>query len=116
MKIYLATPVNGRVEATLEEKRKASYHRVCHLKVALKRLYPDAEFHSSFDEDIAPIEKFSGILPSEAEIMGKCVQRVMECDAVYLDGGWIKSKGCRLEHDTAMIYEKKIMGYEKIVF
>ena len=111
MKIYIATPVNGRVEATLEEKRKAAYHRVCYLKVALKRMYPDAEFHSSFDEDIAPIEKFSGILPSEAEIMGLCVTKVMECDAIYLDSRWWASKGCRLEHQTAFIYGKQILFF-----
>ena len=115
MKVYIATPVNGRPEATIEEKRKAAYHRVCHLKVALKRLMPDAEFHSSFDEDIAPLDieltkKMFGVeLPSEPVIMGKCVQRVMECDALFLDMGWLMSKGCNLEYQTARLYDKQII-------
>ena len=111
MKVYIATPFNGRPEATIEEKRKAAYHRVCHLKVALKRLMPDAEFHSSFDEDIAPITESGKTCWSEPSIMGACVQRVMECDTIYLDKNWYKSKGCRLEYYTADIYAKQIIKY-----
>lgn len=113
-KVYIATPVNGRSEATIEEKRKAAYQRVCHVKVALKRMMPDAEFHSSFDDDIAPIDvgltkrMYGWTLPSEAVIMGKCVQRVMECDAIVMDVGWLKSTGCRIERKVAMSYGKEI--------
>ena len=109
MKVYIATPVNGRPEATIEEKRKAAYHRVCHLRVALKKLMPDAEFHSSFDEDIAPINVPEEYLLPEANIMGRCVQRVMECDAIYMDGKWWSSKGCSVEHYTAKIYNKEVI-------
>ena len=109
MKIYIATPVNGRPEATIEEKRKAAYHRVCNLQEKLRTIYPDAEFHSSFDLDIAPIKSPFEYIPTEAEIMGKCVQRVMECDAIYMDKGWFNSDGCSVEHNTAVVYKKKII-------
>ena len=77
---------------------------------------PDAEFHSSFDEDVAPMDieltkKMFGVeLPSEPIIMGKCVQRVMECDAIYMDKGWFNSDGCSIEHYTAVVYKKKIIS------
>lgn len=109
-KIYIATPVNGRKEETIEGKRAAAHLRVMELKKSLAVRYPDAEFHSSFDNDIAPLDimltkRMYGIgLSPEAVIMGKCVQRVMECDMVVLDYGWNKSKGCRLENATANIY------------
>lgn len=106
MKIYIATPVNGRPEATIEEKRKAAYHRVCNLKEKIRIMYPDAELHSSFDFDIAPIKSPFEDMPTESEIMGKCVQRVMECDAIFLDDDFMKSRGCKLERDAALHYDK----------
>ena len=109
MKIYIATPVNGRPEATIEEKRKVAYNRVCYLQERLRTIYPDAEFHSSFDLDIAPNKSPFEYIPTEAEVMGKCVQRVMECDAIFLDGGWAMSKGCNLEYQTARLYDKQII-------
>lgn len=121
MKIYIATPVNGRSEATLEEKRQAAYKRVCELAVKIAKLMNmRIEVHSAFDEDIAPINvdltrKMYGYkLPSEAVIMGKCVQRVMECDAILLDDGWMESKGCLLEHYAAFDYRKKIFRLENL--
>ena len=54
MKIYIATPVNARKEETLEEKRIAAYNRMCEIRKQIQERFPDAEFHSSFDEHIAP--------------------------------------------------------------
>jgi hypothetical protein len=114
MKIYIATPVNARKEATLEEKRKAAYERIKKLKELLCEMEEEAEFHSSFDDDIAPLDveltrkMFGYELPSEAVIMGRCVQRVMECDMIILDKGWIESNGCNIEASVALIYKKII--------
>ena len=103
--MYIATPVNARKEATLEEKRIAAMYRVMEIiRLALKE-FPDADFHSAFDKDIAPIDKES---PSEAVIMGKCVQRVIECDVVIMDEGWQESRGCFIEYRVAKAYDKEI--------
>lgn len=116
-KVYIATPVNARKEATLEEKRQAAYKRVKHMEYIISKSVNGAEFaefHSAFDEDIAPLnieltKRMYGVtLPSEAVIIGRCVQRVMECDMVVFDYGWTKSKGCKVEHQTAFEYEKEI--------
>lgn len=121
MKIYIATPVNGRKEATLEEKREGAYKRVKELEYKLSKSVNGmefAEFHSSFDSDIAPINveltrKMYGYeLPSEAIIMGKCVQRVMECDAIYMDIFNMDSKGCRIESYVANVYGKMIVNLQ----
>ena len=110
MKIYIATPVNGRSEATLEEKRLAAYYRMCEIRKQLHWKFPDAEFHSSFDEHIAPIrrDRFD-IEWYEATIIGRCVTEVMNCDAILMDWGYEQSKGCTVEHTTALTYGKKII-------
>ena len=108
MKIYIATPVNARKEATLEEKRKAAYKRVDKLRILARRNYPHSEYHSSFESHIAPINADAGLL-NEAAIMGRCVTEVMECDAILMDWGYENSKGCTIEHTTALTYGKKII-------
>ena len=110
-RIYIATPVNARKEAILDEKRAAAYLRVKELEYLICKSVNGAEFsefHSAFDNDIAPLRLSSKELPSEAVIMGKCIQRVMECDMVVFDRGWTSSKGCKVEHQTAFEYEKDI--------
>ena len=116
-KVYIATPVNSRSEATIEEKREAAYKRIKDIEYRLSKavkVYEFAGFHSSFDDDIAPInleltKKMFGMgLPSESVIMGKCVQRVMECDVIVLDNGWSLSRGCQLEKFAALMYGKEI--------
>lgn len=110
MKIYIATPVNARSEATLEKKRQAAFKRVKYIVEQLRKIYPDAEYHSSFDDDIAPMDidltkrMYGCDMPSEPVIMGRCVQRVMECDMVVLDYDWQQSKGCKMENRAAQIY------------
>lgn len=116
-KVYIATPVNSRSEATIEEKREAAYKRIKDMEYRLNKAVKDyefADFHSSFDDDIAPInleltKKMYGMgLPSESVIMGKCVQCVMECDVIVLDNGWSLSRGCQLERFAALMYGKEI--------
>ena len=109
LKIYLATPVNGRQEATLKEKREAAYKRVKEMSELIRRKHPDAELHSSFDDDISPI---GGVVWSEAGIMGLCVMRVMECDMVVMDSGWQVSRGCTVESFVAIQYGKNVLPIE----
>lgn len=106
MKIYIATPVNARKEETLEEKRLAAYYRMCEIRKQIHAKLPNAEFHSSFDEHIAPINK--ECWKTEAMIMGECVTEVMECDMIVLDWGYLDSKDCRVEEFVAMRYGKEV--------
>ena len=55
MQIYIATPVNGRKEKTLAEKRAAAYERVKEMAEYLRRRYPDALFVSGFT--VYPLEQ-----------------------------------------------------------
>ena len=108
-KLYIATPINARPEQTLKEKLFAAKQRIEMLKENLANdiRFKDYEMISTFD------------LPhdddcSEASAVGKCVTAVMESDAVYLDCGWEKSNGCRVEYRTAQIYGKQIYKYNEL--
>jgi nucleoside 2-deoxyribosyltransferase len=110
MKIYLATPVNGRKEKTLHEKMKAALANIQAMAKIVIKAYPDAEFMSSFEiPDIrALVNNHPVALPSEARIMGECVCMVMEADMIVLDDGWECSQGCTVERFVAMQYGKQV--------
>lgn len=106
MKIYIATPVNGRNEGTLEEKQKAAQQRCYALRDEIKKHYPDAEFWSSVTNVVIARK---GLPEREADIMGTCVRHVMLSDIVFLDWGHVYSKGCGVEQFVASTYGKKII-------
>ena len=97
MKLYISTPVNGRDEATFEEKYAAAKARV----EEIKRQFD--EWLSRYD---AVVTTFDINQPgaSEAEAMGRCIQAVLESDEILLDKGWQYSTGCRLELHAARAY------------
>lgn len=105
MKIYLATPVNGRKEETLAEKQEAAMKRLDYIAELVKEFYPDAEC-------INPVRKIltyhKGLMDRESTIMGTCVKMVMDSDMIVLDDGWMSSNGCKLERSAAFIYGKQI--------
>ncbi len=107
-KVYVATPVNGRQEPTRDEKRQAAYRRVVGLKAMLEIDHPDWDMVSSFDV-CAPFGELS-----ESVAMGRCVELLMTCEAIYLDRGWQSSKGCTVEHYVAKRYGLEIYEHDKM--
>ena len=41
--------------------------------------------------------------------MGKDIEALLECDAIYMCEGWQNSKGCMAEFEVARIYGKEII-------
>lgn len=111
MKIYLATPVNGRKEKTLVEKQLAAERRIDEMADFMMKLYPDAEFMSIFN--IIGV-KYHLIDLSEAIIMGACVRMVMESDLVVMDENWRDSRGCWVEQTVAQQYGIRIESYARL--
>lgn len=106
MKLYIATPVNARPEPTFAEKHHAALERVKELK---EKLRTDERF-ARYDEmtsgvEVCPLGGFS-----EARAIGRCVQAVLESDAVYMDEGYRSSKGCMAEFDVARRYGIPVYG------
>lgn len=44
-----------------------------------------------------------------AACMGKCIEEMLRCDAVYFVRGWQSSRGCTAEYETARVYGKEMM-------
>lgn len=44
--------------------------------------------------------------------MGKDIEALLECDAIYLCEGWQNSKGCMAEFEVARIYNKQILFWK----
>jgi hypothetical protein len=109
-RLYIATPINARLERDFTSKYLAAKRRVEELKETIftsdscNRFVEYDEVVSSFD--LNPLGKYS-----EAQAMGRCIEAVMDSDAIYLDQGWKASSGCILEYSTAKIYGKTIIEH-----
>lgn len=92
-KVYLSLPITGR---PLEEARE-------HARVMKEELQLQGY------EVITPFE----INPNNEEpyscLMGRCIETLLECDAVFFCIGWQRSKGCMAEFEIAKIYGKEIL-------
>ena len=101
-KIYISLPITSRKEPTIQGRVRAAEKR-CEL---LKRRIATAEAFAGWEIvtpfDVAPV----GTEKTEAEILGGCVQAVLECDAILLDRDYTESRGARLESEAAAIYGK----------
>ena len=103
-KIYISLPVTSRKEQTIRERVEAAFKR-CELlkrRIAGVDAFKGWEIVTPFD--VAPI----GTTKTEAEIMGGCVQAVLESDAILLDRDYTESKGARLEAEAAALYGKQV--------
>ncbi len=40
--------------------------------------------------------------------MGRDIEALLECDAIFMADGWESSQGCNLEYNAAVIYDKHI--------
>lgn len=106
-RLYIATPINGRKGRNLEEKKEIAHARVRVLKKLLSGApeFQDYEIFSTFD---LPHDGDT----TEARALGDCVTAVLNCDAIYMDHGWLQSKGCNLEYRAAKIYGKTIYYHD----
>ena len=103
-KIYISLPITSRKEQTIRERVEAAFKR-CELlkrRIAVVDAFQGWEIVTPFD--VAPV----GTTKTEAEIMGGCVQAVLESDAILLDRDYTISKGARLEAEAAALYGKQV--------
>ena len=104
-KIYISIPISGHdleeVKAKARKAREWLLYDVFELKKGQRR--PDVI--TPFDVCSEPDKPYS-------YYMGKDIEVLLECDAIYLCEGWQNSKGCMAEFGVARIYGKEIM-FEK---
>ena len=57
-----------------------------------------------------PVKFVEGIdLNDYPKLMGKSIEELLNCDAIYMLNNWQDSKGAKTELNTALIYEKAII-------
>lgn len=103
MKIYIATPIHTRPEENFKSKFLAAMNRAKEMMELFKKnvkIKQGVEFVTTFD--------FNKSDEKESVAMGRCTQAVLDSDAILLDENWMESNGCRIEYQTAVLYEKDI--------
>lgn len=92
-KLYISVPITGRpLEAAKEQAEK------------VKELW-EVIYDVITPFDVNPVQD-----KPYAYYMGKDVEALLNCDAIYMCPGWISSKGCNAEYQIAKIYGLEIFG------
>lgn len=58
---------------------------------------------------VTPFSIVKNVDTPYSEAMGKCIEKLLDCDAIYLCRGWEKSKGCNAELQVALVYGKRVV-------
>lgn len=92
MKIYISIPITGHDI----EKVKARADMIKQL------------ISSEWNDVITPFDVCPEKDKPYSYYMGRDIEALLECDAIYMASGWKKSKGCTLEYNAASLYGKQI--------
>lgn len=90
MKIYISLPITGH---DIEE-------------VEASCIYASGVIQAKGHTPVSPLDVSPDPDASYAEHMGNDIEALLCCDAVLFLDGWRTSRGCRLEHEAATIYDK----------
>lgn len=93
MKIMISQPMKGKTNEQIREERKA-------LVEALER-----EGHEVVD---TVFETAPDNVDMAVYMLGESIKFISKVDAVYFMKGWEKARGCKIEHQVAVEYDKKI--------
>lgn len=92
IKIYISLPITGHDIEEVKSRAKA-----------IKR-----DLSSEWSEVITPFD----VCPEQdlpySFYMGRDIEALLNCDAVFFTKDWESSRGCRLEHAAAEIFSKRI--------
>ena len=98
VKIYISGPITG-IEPELCRARFAAAKK---------------ELHQRGMEPVSPLENG---LPDDApydEHMKRDLEMLANCEIIYMLNGWERSKGCRIEFNTAIAAKKPILFEKEI--
>ena len=104
-RIYISIPISGHDLEEVKEKARNIREWVLWDVFELKKGRNRPDIITPFDVCHEPDKPYS-------YYMGKDIEALLECDAIFLCEGWQNSKGCMAEFEVARIYGKEIM-FEK---
>ena len=101
-RIYISIPISGHDIEEVKAKAIDISERLLWDVFELKKGRNRPGVITLFDVCPEPDKPYS-------YYMGKDIEALLECDAIFLCEGWQNSKGCMAEFEVARIYGKKIM-------
>ena len=104
-RIYISIPISGYDLEEVKEKARYISERLLWDVFELKKGQHRPDVITPFDVCPEPDKPYS-------YYMGKDIEALLECDAIYLCEGRQNSKGCMTEFEVARIYNKQIL-FEK---
>jgi len=60
-------------------------------------------------EPVTPFDVVKSVTTPYNQSMGMCIEKLLDCDAIYLCKSWEQSKGCNAELQVALVYKKQVM-------
>lgn len=94
MKVMISQPMNGKTEEQIKEERKELINAI--------ESNGDEVLNTIFTEE-APKDCDTAIY-----FLAKSIEAIGKVDAVYFMRGWEKARGCKIEHQVATEYGKKL--------
>ena len=101
-RIYISIPISGHDLEEVKEKARNIREWVLWDEFGLEKGWHRPDVITPFDVCREPDKPYS-------YYMGKDIEALLECDAIYLCEGWQNSKGCMAEFEVARIYGKEII-------
>lgn len=93
MKIMISQPMKGKTNEQIREQRAELVTRLQEEGLEVV----DTVFENApADEDIA------------IYMLSQSIRYIGKVDAVYFMKGWEKARGCKIEHEVAVQYEKQV--------
>ena len=106
MKVFISQPMRDRTFDEIEIERNVMIH-------VIGCVYPDEEIEvidSLFsDEDV---ERLCGDAPVGALwFLGEAIKAMDKADLVVMAVNWKHARGCQIEHEIAVDYDKRVIPY-----
>ena len=108
IRIYISLPITGQESTVMK--------RCLEAKKRLEEIFNEADTQDYELEVVFPkdVEKIGTPEQDNTKPLsywiGEDIKLLMECDVVFFCEGYIRSRGCYLEHKCATLYHKTILS------
>lgn len=103
MKIFISQPMKDRTFDEIEIERNVMIH-------VIGCVYPDEEIEvidSLFSDEDVPEGETVGAL----WFLGESIKAMDKADLVVMAVNWQHARGCQIEHEIAVDYDKRVVPY-----
>lgn len=104
IKLFVSQPMNGLSDAEIMDARRRAHciaiEKICN-KAGLERI-DNIELIDSFFQD-APVDA------KPLWYLGESLKKLSEADVAIFAKGWWRSRGCKVEHESAVAYGIEVL-------